>query len=298
MTSRIRRALLFSPGDDRPSIEAAAAIDVDAIVMDLEDGVVLNRKEQARQIIAHALGSVEFGHTERLVRINAVSDDNDLWYLDLEQTLPHNPDGYMLPKVESAEQVKRADDIITQAERRYGWLYHSVHLLAIVETALGFVNLKAIASAAPRLTALVFGAEDLAASLGAVRTSDGWEVFHARSALVLHAKAYGLQAIDTIYTDLTANDSQFVTEVEQAHYMGYTGKLAIHPRQVPQIQKAFTPSAARLRDARQLLAAFTEHQQGGQGVLMHAGRMVDLATVRAAEQLLAQARTIGLDVDE
>lgn len=297
MTSRTRRALLFSPGDDRHKIEKGAALDVDAIIMDLEDGVAPTRKDEARAIVAQALGDVQFGNTERLVRINPIDDDNELWYQDLEQTLPHNPDGFMLPKVENADQIKRADDIITQAERRYGWLYRSVHLLAIVETALGIVNLKEIARAAPRLTALVFGAEDLAGSLGAVRTSDGWEVFHARSSLVLHAKAYGLQAIDTIYADLTADDSQFITEVEQAYYMGYTGKLAIHPRQVPLIHKVFTPSQARVEKAQQLIAAFREHQHAGRGVFVHEGKMVDMPMVRAAEQVLAQARAAGIDVD-
>jgi len=297
MTSRTRRALLFSPGDDRHKIEKGAALDVDALIMDLEDGVALTRKDEARETVAQALGGVQFGNSERLIRINPVDDDNEWWYQDLEQTLPHNPDGYVLPKVENAEQIKRADDIITQAERRYGWLYHSVHLLAIVETALGIVNLKEIARAAPRLTALIFGAEDLAGSLGAMRTSDGWEVFHARSSLVLHAKAYGLQAIDTVFVDLTADDSQLVTEVEQAHYMGYNGKLAIHPRQVPLIQKVFTPSAARIKAARQLIEAFKAHQHSGRGVFAYEGKMVDMPMIRAAEQLLAQARAAGLDVD-
>ena len=118
MTSRTRRALLFSPGDDRHKIEKGAALDVDAIIMDLEDGVAPTRKDEARAIVAQALGDVQFGNTERLVRINPIDDDNELWYQDLEQTLPHNPDGFMLPKVENADQIKRADDIITQAERR------------------------------------------------------------------------------------------------------------------------------------------------------------------------------------
>lgn len=298
MTNRIRRALLFMPGDDRRKIEKGAAMNADSIIMDLEDGVALNHKEQARAVVRTALNEVNFGHTERLVRINPVQDEHSLWIHDLQETLEGHPDGYVLPKVQSAEQVQRVAEHLTRAERKYGWIDGSVRLLAIVETAMGFVNMNEISDSDPRLAALVFGAEDLAGDIGAVRTPDGWEVFYARSKLVLYAKARGLQAIDTPFVDLTAEDSNLLAATEQAHYMGYTGKLAIHPRQVPVIQAVFTPKPDQIRQAKALVDAHNQHQAEGRGVFAYEGKMVDMPMVRAAESILAQARAAGINVDE
>ncbi len=166
-------------------------------------------------------------------------------------------------------------------------------LLAIVETALGVVNLREIASGSPRLAALIFGAEDLAGDMGAVRTPDGWEGFYARSAVVLHAKAFGLGAIDTPFVDLD-DANGLVAETEQALYMGYTGKLAIHPQQVAPIQRTFTPDAEEIARAQALIAAHAAHQAAGTGVFQLEGKMIDMPMIRAAEAVLARARAAGL----
>jgi citrate lyase beta subunit len=275
-----RRALLFMPGDDRRKIEKGAALGADAVIMDLEDGVALNRKAQARETIVSALREVDFGRTERLVRINPV-DDSDLYVTDLEATAPYKPDGFVLPKVEAAQQVH-------EVMQRLGDISN---LLAIIETARGIINLREIAESG--VSALIFGAEDLAADIGAVRTPDGWEVFYARSAVVIHAKAAGIQAIDTVYTHLD-NIVGLTAEAEQALYMGFDGKLAIHPRQVAVIQNVFTPSAAQIEQARQLIAAHQAHQDAGTGVFAFEGRMVDRPMIRAAEVVLARARAAGI----
>lgn len=275
-----RRALLFMPGDDRHKIEKGAALDADAVIMDLEDGVALNRKAQARETIAAALREVDFGRTERLVRINAVADDG-LYAADLDATAPYKPDGYVLPKVESAQQV-------WEVSQRLGGAFN---LLALIETARGVVNLREIAESG--VSALIFGAEDLAADIGAVRTPDGWEVFYARSAVVIHAKAVGIQAIDTIYAHLE-NINGLTAETEQALYMGFDGKLAIHPQQLEVIQKVFTPSAEQIEQARRLIEAHEAHQAAGTGVFVFEGRMTDRPMIRAAEVVLARARAAGI----
>lgn len=297
MMTRIRRALLFMPGDDLHKIEKGAAMNVDAIIMDLEDAVAINHKEQARETVRKALQSVAFGATERLVRLNPIVDDLSFWIHDLTETIEGHPHGYVLPKVEHADQVQRVAEHLTRAERKYGWPEGSIHLIGIVETAMGIVNLNEIADSDPRLSALIFGAEDLAGDIGATRTPDSWEVFYARSKLVIYAKARGLQAIDTPFIDLTADDSMLISAAEQAHYMGYTGKLAIHPRQVAPIQQVFTPSMEKIRDARALVQAHAAHQAEGRGVFAYEGRMIDMPMVRAAEAVLAQARAAGIDVD-
>lgn len=290
-----RRALLFMPGDDRRKIEKGAGLGVDTIIMDLEDGVALNHKAAARETTAAALKEIDFGRTERLVRLNPV-DDSGLYRDDLATTLPAHPDGYMLPKVEHAEQIRLVDSALSEAETRNGWESQSLILIALVETALGIVNLREIATASTRLRALAFGAEDLAGDMGAVRTPDGWEGFYARSAVVLHAKAFGLQALDTPFIDLRADDSQLIAETEQALYMGYTGKLAIHPRHVSIIQQAFTPNATQIDRARRLIEAHDTHQANAQGVFVFEGKMVDMPMIRAAQTVLHRARASGIKV--
>ena len=296
MAIRTRRALLFMPGDDRKKIEKGASMNVDSVIMDLEDGVALSRKSEARAVTSAALREISFGHTERLVRINPVLDDPSLWFHDIQETIEAHPDGYVLPKVDHAEQIQRVAVHLTRAERQYGWMEGSIRLLAILETAQGIVNMKDIADADPRLSALIFGAEDLAGDIGATRTPDGWEVFYARSKLVIFAKAKGLQAIDTPFIDLGTDDSMLRADAEQALYMGFTGKLAIHPKQVPVIQDVFTPSEEQISRAKALIAAHNDHQAHGQGVFAYEGRMVDMPMVKSAEAILARARVAGIDV--
>jgi citrate lyase beta subunit len=291
---RIRRALLFMPGDDRRKIEKGASLGADSIIMDLEDGVALSQKAAARSTAAAALRELQFGRTEKLVRLNAVS--SPFWQDDIGETIAAMPDGYVLPKVESPDDVRMISSVVTAAEARYGWPEGSIRLLAIIETARGVVNLREIAESDPHLDALIFGAEDLAGDIGATRTPDGWEVFYARSAVVIHAKAASLQAIDTPFVDL--NDMAALTaDAHRALVMGYTGKLAIHPRQVEPIQQAFTPTAEEITRAKRLMDAHAAHQAAGSGVFELDGKMVDMPMVRAAESMLARARAAGIAVD-
>src|SRR5262249_33250995 len=152
----------------------------------------------------------------------------------------------------------RASEQIGQFERANGWPPGAIRLLAIIETARGIVNLKEIASSAERLDALILGAEDLAGSIGAIRTRDGWEMFYARSALVTYGASFDLQAIDTIYADF-GDLPGLIAESKQVLSMGYTGKLAIHPRQIEPIAEVFTPSDEAIGQAQRLIAAFETH---------------------------------------
>ena len=286
MLNRARRALLFMPGDDLRKITKGAASGVDSVILDLEDGVAVSRKEAARQVIVEALGTLDFGATERLVRLNGLS--TGLASDDLRATVGAHPDGYVLPKVESADHVRYISRLLTAAETERGWPLGGIRLLAIVETARGVMRLDEIAQADARLAGLCFGAEDLAGDIGATRTPEGWEVFYARSAVVVAAAAYGLQAIDTPYVDLQ-NLEGLRADAARAARLGYTGKLAIHPRHLPLIVEAFTPSAEAVAQARRLVAAYREHQAGGTGAFALDGRMVDTPMLRAAERVLARA---------
>lgn len=287
---RARRALLYMPGDDMHKIQKAIGLGVDCICMDIEDGVAANRKADARRTIVEALGRLDFGRSERLVRINAIG--SGLETEDLQAVLPARPDGLVIPKVGSAEEIRWVSEQLSAAERQHGWREGEMALLALIETAKGVVNLREIAGASPRLQALIFGAEDLAGDIGAVRTREGWEIFYARSAVVTHAAAFGLQAIDMVFMDLH-NIEELKAESIQAARMAYTGKQVIHPKQVEPVQEAFTPNDESVAQAKRVVEAAQQNQAAGVGAFTLDGKMVDAPVVRAAEWVLERARAAG-----
>ncbi len=284
-----RRALLYMPGDDWKKINKALTLNVDCVCMDMEDGAALNRKTYARATVAKALRELDFGKSERLARINAVGSgfEKD----DIETALPQHPDGIVIPKVEALEQIQWASEIIEAVELSQGWGVNSIRMLVGVETAKGILNLKEIA-AHPRLDGLIFGAEDFAASIGATRSRAAWEIMYARSAVVTHAAAFGLQAIDMVFIDFH-DTLNLKIEAAQGAAMGYSGKQIIHPAQVEPVQTAFTPSDEAIRDAKRLVAAFEEHQKHGAGAFALDGKMIDMPLLKNAQKVLERAKAAG-----
>ncbi|OQA47506.1 MAG: Citrate lyase subunit beta [Chloroflexi bacterium ADurb.Bin325] len=289
---RQRRALLYIPGADERKIRKAPTLDADCICLDMEDGVAASRKVEARTTVAAALRELDFGRAERLARINPPA--SGLAEEDLAAALAGRPDGVVIPKVEHAADIAWADARIAAAEQAHGWPAGGVALIAMVETALGIVNLAQIAGASPRLQALIFGAEDFAGDIGAIRTPAAWEVFYARSAVVTHAAACGLQAIDMVYIDYR-DTAGLTAEAEAGARLGYTGKQVIHPAQIAAVQAAFTPDAAAIAHARRLLAAMAEHQAAGAGAFSLDGKMIDMPLIKAARRVLARA---GLSAED
>ena len=289
---RLRRAMLFTPGDDLRKIGKGAALGVDALILDLEDGVGIDHKALARQTVTAALtsGQLDFGRSERIVRVNALS--TGLLADDLTMTFPGRPDSYMIPKVETAHEIFEISDLLALQERRAGIQQGTTGLIVQIETARGVINLREIADSDPRLVALAFGAEDMAASLGAIRTPEAMEVFYARSAVVIHAAAHGLQAIDSPCVRL--GDAEALrAETARAVQMGYRGKQAIHPAQIEVIVETFIPSAQELDRARRLVAAHDAHQADGTGAFAFEGQMVDMPIVQAARRVIARAGQSG-----
>ena len=287
---RSRRALLYMPGDDMRKIRKASTLGVDSICMDMEDGVAINRKVEARHSIAEALKSLSFGGSEKLVRINPIG--SGLEQEDLDTVLPAHPDGIVIPKVSDAAQVRWVSQQITQLEEEQGWPVGEICLLVIVESALGIINLREIANSDSRLEAMIFGSEDLASDIGAIRTRPAWEIFYARSAVVTHAAAFGLQAIDMVFIDFL-DSAGLREESMQGAQFGYVGKQIIHPNQVEPVQDAFTPDDESIAYAQSIILAFNLHQSNGAGAFAFDGKMIDLPIVRAAERLLLRARAAG-----
>ncbi len=287
---RARRAILYVPGDDLKKIHKAATLKVDCVCLDMEDGVALNRKEQARSTILEALHSIDFLGSEKLVRINPVG--SGFQEEDLRQALSGKPDGIVIPKVETAETIEWAHQSISEVEKEHRWPEGAIRLLAAVESALGIVHLDRIVRARARLEAIIFGAEDFASSVGATRSTQGWEVLYARSAVLTYTSAYNLQAIDMVYVDYK-NIPGLVEEARLGAQLGFAGKQIIHPAQVEPVQEAFTPDQETIDRALRLIRAFEEGQSAGKGVVTLDGKMVEAPMIRAAERILVKARAAG-----
>lgn len=285
MTLRPRRTLLYVPGDDWRKITKATTLGVDCVCLDMEDGVALNHKDLARQTIPRALAELDFGNAERLVRINAIG--SGLEEDDLQAALQVLPDGIVIPKVESQEQLDWAEKRLSEAEASRNLPHGTLRLWIGIETPRAILNLSTLA-AHPRLEALIFGAEDLAAALGATRTPQAWEVFYARSAVVMAAAAFGLQAIDMVSIEL--QDMEKVhTEALFGAQLGYSGKQIIHPNQIAPVKDVFTPSSEAVAQAQRIIDAYEAHLREGKGAFALDGKMIDLPLVKAARNLLARA---------
>ena len=281
-----RRALLYVPGDDRHKIEKALTLKVDCICLDMEDGVAPDRKQQALQSILSALHELDFGSAEKLVRINPVG--SGLEADELAAVLPARPDGIVIPKVENAGQVAWVSGLVESVELAHGWPLNSIRLIVDVETARGMLNLAEIA-AQPRLDAIIFGAEDFAADIGATRTPAAWEVFHARSAIIIAAAAYGLQAIDMVSIDFKDME-KLRTESRFGAQLGYTGKQIIHPNQVVPVQEAFSPDQAAIQQAQRIVDSFEASLKEGKGAYaLDGNKMIDMPLVKAARSVLLRA---------
>jgi citrate lyase beta subunit len=296
MDRRPRRVLLFCPATDRRKIEKAAGLDADGVIIDLEDAVAAGRKDEGRAAAVAALEDLDFGRRERLVRINPFDDGPGRRDLEAVLRARQPPDTIVIPKTQGAGDLLRISRALDRIETARRLRRGTVRLIAIVETARGVVALPEITGASPRLAAIAFGAEDLVADLGGIRTTAGQEILYARSAVALHCAAAGLQAIDTPFVEIL-NEAGLVADSRAALALGYAGKLAIHPGQVTPILGVFTPPAEELAAALRLLREHARRQEEGVGVFAFEGRMVDMPMVRAARAVVARARAAGMAVD-
>jgi citrate lyase subunit beta-like protein len=285
-----RRALLYMPGDDRRKIEKATTLKVDCVCMDMEDGVAITQKTEARAVIAQAMKDLDFGNSERCIRINSVGSGLEKY--DLAAAVATDPEAVVVPKVETATQVRAISDYIEMYERSARKPVGSIRMLVGVETAKGIMNLREIAEADRRLEAIIFGAEDYAASIGARRTKEGTEVLYARSAVVTACAANDLQAIDMVYIDFRDVEG-LRAEAEQGAGLGFSGKQVIHPNQVEVVQEAFSPSSEAIEYAQRVVDAFSVSQKEGRGAFALDGRMIDMPLLKNAQKVLDRAKAAG-----
>jgi citrate lyase subunit beta/citryl-CoA lyase len=262
----------------------AALHQPDAVILDLEDSVHPEEKDTARLLVRNALRCIDFGTAERMVRINPWP----LGLMDLEAIVPEGPDVVLVPKVEHERQVVE----VARAIRRF-MPGREVHIMPILESALGVENALAIARADPYVVALTIGLEDYTADLGVVKTAEGAESLYARSRLVNAARAVGIQPIDSVYGDVGDVDG-LRRWAERSRALGFEGMGCIHPRQIEVIHAAFAPSPDELEKAQRIVAAFDDAQRRGLAVVSVGTRMVDPPVVKRALRLVELARRQGL----
>lgn len=284
---RARRAILYVPGNETRKIEKAVTLGADCVCLDLEDGVAPNRKAEARETIARAFRTLAFSKSEKLGRINGVGTgfEDD----DLEALVPARPDGIVVPKVNEADEIRWVSARIRELEIRENIPTDSIALIGMLESARGLVNVAQIASADARLAALIFGAEDYAADVGATRTREGLEVLYARSAIVAACTANGIQPIDLLFLDF--RDAEGLrAETLRGAQLGYVGTQVIHPNQVAIVQDVYTPDDEAIAKAQRIVDAATEQLTQGRGAFALDNKMVDMPIIKAAERVLTRAR--------
>ena len=290
--ARRRRSLHFVPGGNEKMMAKALTLPADGLILDLEDAVAPDRKVETRPIVARWLRELDFGGRERWVRMNPLA--TGLGVADLEATIAGRPEGYVVPKPRHAGDVREISQILDRLEHRHG-LPHGVTRLVLIatETPEGLLNIREVAAASPRALTLSWGIEDLSAAMGLPRVRDAEGRYldiprHARVMCSIVASASGLEAMDTVYTDI-ADLAGLRRECEEGVAMGFSGKISIHPSQIEVINAVFTPAKADVDEARELVAAFEEHRRRGVYAFRFKGLMVDAPHLTRAQKIIARA---------
>lgn len=286
--------MMFVPGNNPGMMADAHIYGPDSIMLDLEDSVTMAEKDTARLLVYNALKSIDYGDTEMVVRINPLN--TPYGKKDIEAVVKAGVDVIRMPKTETAEEVVEVEREIERVEREIGCLGRT-KIMAAIESALGICNAYAIATASPRMMGIALGAEDYCANLKTQRTPDGDELRLARETIVVAARAAGIDALDTVYSNL--NDMEtFRKEVEFIHRLGFDGKSIINPRQIEVVNEVFAPTEKAIEKARTILAAIREAEKKGSGVIAVNGKMVDRPVVIRAQRTIDLAIASGILKEE
>ena len=284
---RLRRTMLFIPGNNPGMIQDAHIYGSDSLIFDLEDAVPLREKDAARMLVYQALKTIDYNESELVVRINPLQ--TPYGRQDVEAMVRAGAQVLRMPKAETAQDVLALEELICSVEQSAGLPSGRVGIIAAIESALGVINACEIARASHRLLALAFGAEDFAANLKTSRSKEGLELLQARSQIILAARANGLDAIDTVFSDL--NDLEgLVAETRLIKQLGFDGKSVINPRQIQPVHQVFAPSSAEIEKAKKIIIAAREAEVRGSGVVSLDGRMVDRPVVLRAQRIIELAK--------
>ena len=286
---------MFVPGNNPGMMQDAFIYGPDSIMLDLEDSVTMAEKDAARLLVYNALKTIDYGTTEMVVRINPLN--TPYGKKDVEAMVKAGVDVIRMPKTETADEVREVEAEILKWEEELGCVGRT-KIMAAIESALGIVNAYPIATASKRMMGIALGAEDYCANLKTQRTSGdnpnfGLELLLARQTIVVAARAAGIDALDTVYSNLDDMET-FRREVELIKTLGFDGKSIINPRQIEIVNEVFAPKQKDIEKALKIIAAIKEAEQKGSGVIAVNGKMVDRPVVIRAEHTINLAIASGV----
>lgn len=285
---------MFVPGNNPAMMQDAYIYGPDSIMLDLEDSVSMAEKDTARLLVYNALKTIDYGDTEMVVRINPLN--TPYGKKDIEAVVKAGVHVIRMPKTETAEEVVEVEREIERVEKELGCVGRT-QIMAAIESALGVVNAYAIATASKRMMGIALGAEDYCANLKTQRSTDGAELALARETIVVAARAAGIDALDTVYSNL--NDMEtFRREVEFIKTLGFDGKSIINPRQIEVVNEVFTPKQKDIDKALAIIAAIKEAEKKGSGVIALNGKMIDKPVVTRAQRTVELAIASGVLKEE
>ena len=291
---KLRRSMLFMPGNNPGMLQDAAILGADSIILDLEDAVSLTEKDSARILVREAIKTIDYSQVEVVVRVNPL--DTEFGTHDVEVIARVKPDTLLIPKA-NEEQIKLVATMLDRIEEEEGYLAGSIKIIALIETAIGLATVYDVIKASKRVVGVLLGGEDLTADLGIKRTKEGEEILYARNKVATACRALKVDSIDTPFTD-TNDDEGLAKDTAKAKSLGLTGKSAINPRHIGIIHSVFAPSEAELKHALRVLGAMEEAEKEGKGVCSLDGKMIDAPVINRAKRTVNQGIKLGIIRDE
>ena len=288
------RSWMFVPGHRQRMIDKAMGLSVDAIMLDIEDGVAPGEKESARTLIGGALGRESPPNSPaRFVRINDIGHAR--MDADLKAVLRKGLNGLVLPKVDTPEEVLKVEAILKKREPELGMSAGAVRLLVAIESPKGLLNAPTIAACSPRVIGLMFGAEDFGRELGlpTSREAEARDMIYARSALVVAAASAHVQSVDGVWVDLKDTEGLWGF-ARQSRRLGFSGMSLIHPSQIDPINSVFSPTPEEIDYAQQVVKAYEEAVARGDGSISFGGQLIDRPIVERARRTLEMAKMLGI----
>ncbi len=295
MEERLRRTMMFVPGNNAGMVKDAGIYGADSIMFDLEDSVSMAEKDAARMLVYQALQTQDYGDSELVVRVNGI--DTPFFMNDVFAMVKAGIQVVRLPKVESAQMMLDLVKVVEEAENKFGIKPGTTHVMAAIESAKGVLNAPEIAASTDRMIGLALSAEDYTTDMKTHRYPDGAELEFARNMILHAARAAGIAAFDTVFTNM--NDVEgFKRETEHIHELGFDGKSLVNPRQIDWVNKIYEPTKKEIENALDVEAAIEEAHQKGSGVISMNGQMVDRPVVLRAQRVIRLAKASNLINEE
>lgn len=292
---RLRRTMMFLNAQKPGLIKDPYIYKPDSIMLDLEDAVAEKEKDAARFSLYHALREINYRGIECIVRINGL--DSELWKEDIRCAVAGGADGIRIPKTETAEDVRRVEKAVEEAENEFGIERGKVLIMAALESAKGVLNALDICNASERLFGIALSGGDYTKDLQTRITGTGVELMGARQHMIIAARAAGVQCFDTVYTDLDDMEG-FKKDVETIHLMGFDGKSIINPRQIAPVHEIYTPTQKEIVFSRKVVKEIEEKKKLGIGVFTVDGKMIDIAFYDGAKRTIELAKASGVLKEE